>query len=160
MPALYDALQSSAPPLMDCRHDFYEFADTRAAREKCGEMKEQALSAKIRELEKLEQREDQEQGRGKRELKQRVLQELVFDEKRILAWLMQPCVGRCSRDGSHHWPFWRCTSCRLVLCRRCARCTGKEQSEREELQELLGHCDKAPKSNVAAPRAANPFFCT
>ena len=146
---------------MDCRHDFYEFTDTRAARAKCGEMKEQTLSAKIRELEKLGQREDQEQRREKRELKQRALQELVFDENRILAWLMQPCVGRCSRDGSHHWPFWRCTSCRLVLCRRCARCTGKEQSEREELQELLGHCDKAPKSNCKwwqHPERPIPFF--
>jgi len=109
LPALFDALRTPAPALEDCKHAWYTWDSPLAARDKCAELKEQAES------------------KGQ-----------PFDELGTRNWLMKGDVGRCSRDAKHPAPFWRCTSCRLVVCHACVHCKHKEQTASRKVEELKG----------------------
>lgn len=135
LPALFDELRGTAPALQDCKHDFYCFGDVLGARDKCAELKEQAAS-----------------------------KEQPFDEARMLRWLMKKEVGRCSRDDKHMSPFWRCTSCRLVLCMGCAVDKRKEQKASDAVEEMKENCGAPPngmhykwRSHAERPL---PFYVT
>ena len=133
LPALLDELRGTAPALQECKHDFYCFGDVLGARDKCAELKEQAAS-----------------------------KEMPFDEARMLCWLMKKDVGRCSRDDKHMSPFWRCTSCRLVLCMGCAVDTRKVQKASEVVEEMKERCGAPPKGVCytwrSHPERPLPFY--
>jgi len=116
LPTLFDARarpaleNASAPPVIalgDCNHDWYSFEGPLAARDKCAELKEQAES------------------KGE-----------PFDEVGMRRWLTKGDVGRCRRDVQHLGPFWRCTSCRLVLCHTCNHVRHKNQAASRAIDEL------------------------